>query len=87
MEQVAAGALGAGDVIQPAHVEDADGVGRPRRGEVEARTHLRQELLVALRVQERLVGEALGVVALAQQPGQHLYVTRRERGERSSAPE
>ena len=87
MEQVAARALGAGDVIQSAHVEDADGVGRPRRGEVETRTHLRQELLVALRVQERLVGEALGVVALAQQPGQHLGVMHKGCGERSSAPE
>ena len=77
MQQVAAGALRTGNVVQAAHVEDADGVGRPRRREVEAGTHLRQVLLVALRVQERLVGEPLRVVALAQQPGQHLCIMER----------
>ena len=75
VQKVAAGALRAGNVVQAAHVENADGVGRPRSREVEARTHLRQILLITFRVQKRLVGEPLRVVALAQQPGQYLHIT------------
>ena len=72
VHQVAARALRAGNVGQTARVENANRIRRPRRAEVQTRTHLREILLLVGRLQKRVVSKAGSIVALTQQPSQNL---------------
>ena len=49
----------------------------PGRDNVDARTHLHQQVVRALLLQEGMSSEPILVVALAQQPGQHLCIMER----------
>ena len=72
MKQVATRTLSTRDIGQTTSVENTNGVGRPSSGEVQARAHLCEILLLIRSLQEGLLAKTSHIVTLAQEPGQNL---------------